>query len=47
VIKELKPPPDPIEKVFFLKCPACGKRIWNFHGGEYLAYLGHWYGKHF
>jgi hypothetical protein len=39
-------PPEPIKKLLWLKCPDCGKRIWNFHGAEHILYLGHWFEKH-
>lgn len=37
--------PDPVECLFFLKCPRCGHRTWNCHGAEYVGYQGH-YMKH-
>jgi hypothetical protein len=43
---KLLDPPEPIRKLLFLKCPDCGHRTWNFHGGEDIMYLGHWFEKH-
>lgn len=43
---KLLDPPDPIVKLLFLKCPDCGKRVWNFHGAEHFLYLDHWFTKH-
>lgn len=36
--------PDPARKLLFLKCPRCGRRIWNCHGGEYAGYSFHYMG---
>lgn len=43
---KLLDPPDPIFRLLFLKCPDCGKRIWNAHGAEHLFYLDHWFTVH-
>jgi hypothetical protein len=43
---QLLDPPDPIRKLLWLKCPDCGKRIWNMHGAEHVFYLDHWFTKH-
>jgi hypothetical protein len=34
--------PPPLQKLLFLKCPECGHRTWNCHGGENVGYVTHY-----